>query len=546
MLKPLNFIFILFIIVFYSCAHKNENIDLIIHNAKIYSMDEENHVFSAVAINDGLILELGPEHQILNKYKANQTIDAQMKPVFPGFIDAHCHFIGYGLSLQNINLVGTKSFQEVIQRVINFQKNPNQKWIQGRGWDQNDWEVKKYPNKQQLDSLFPNTPVILRRIDGHAALVNQKALDLAKITLETKLNNGEILTENGKLTGVLIDGAVDFVMNVIPPPTNKLKRHAILQAQQNCFSVGLTTVDDCGISKSEVFLLDSLHKIGELNMRVYAMLTDSKENFDYFLRKGPFRTEHLNVNAFKFYADGSLGSRGAALLKPYADLPNHSGYMMNGKKYYSKMGKEVFKAGFQMCTHCIGDSANREILDVYAQILSPNNNKKWRIEHAQVVNPDDLIKFKKFSIIPSVQPTHATSDMYWAKDRLGEQRVKTAYAYKQLKDELGLIALGTDFPIEDINPIKTFYAAVFRKDKNNFPPNGFQIENALSREDALRGMTIWAAIANDEFETKGSIEKGKFADLTILDRDILSIDEKYILDTEVVYTIIGGQVVYNR
>lgn len=526
------------------CAHKGQEVDLIIHNAKIYTIDASNNIFEAIAISDGIIIELGPEHQILNKYKAKKIIDAQMKPIYPGFIDAHCHFIGYGLALQNINLVGTKSFNEVLTKVKEYKIDPNQPWIQGGGWDQNDWKDKTYPNKKKLDSIFPNTPIILRRIDGHAAIVNQKALDLANISVDTKLENGEILKENGRLTGVLIDGAVEKVTEIIPESTNSLKAKAILQAQQNCFSVGLTTVDDCGISKSEVFLLDSLHKSGELKLRVYAMLKDSKENFDYFLESGPFYTDKLSVNSFKFYADGSLGSRGAAMLTPYADLPDHLGYMMNSKDYYLKMGQKVYDKGFQMNTHCIGDSANRLILDVYSSILKGPNDKKWRIEHAQVINPEDLSKFKDFSIIPSVQPTHATSDMYWVAERLGAKRVKLAYAYNDLKEQLGLIALGTDFPVEKINPLFSFYSSVYRKDKKGFPVEGFQVENALTRKEALKGMTIWAAIANNEYETKGTLEKGKFADLIILDRDILEVPESYLLETKVLYTIVAGDIVF--
>lgn len=541
-----NWLILLIIFLAFGCAHKSENVDLIIHNANIYTLDENNTTFSAIAIREGIIIDIGAERYILNKYKAKNKIDAQMKPVYPGFIDSHCHFIGYGLSLSNINLVGTTSFNEVIEKVVNSKQDENQIWIQGRGWDQNDWKEKEYPTKDILDSIYPNTPVILRRIDGHAAIVNQNALDIAGINIETVIDNGEIVVKNGKLTGLLIDGAVELLMEKIPPPNNKFKENAILQAQKRCFEVGLTTVDDAGISKSDVFLLDSLHEIGKLRMRIYAMLTDSEENFDYFLEKGPYKTDFLNVCSFKFYADGALGSRGAALLSEYSDLSNHFGFIMKPKEYYLNQARKVYEAGFQMNTHCIGDSANRLILDVYAEVLKRENDFRWRIEHAQVVSDIDVNKFANYSIIPSVQPSHATSDMSWVENRLGKSRVETAYAYKKLKEQLGFIVIGTDFPVESINPIHSFYAAVFRNDENNYPKNGFQMTNSLSRLEALKGMTTWGALANREYEEKGSLEIGKFADIIVLSNDILNAKRLDVLNTEVLYTIIDGEIVFER
>lgn len=534
------------IILVNSCAHRNLEADLIIHNAQIYSLDETNRIVEAIAIKDGQIIDLGPERQILNKYNAKKIVDAQMKPVYPGFIDAHCHFIGYALTLNKVNLVGTTSYNEVVDRVIDFSNESDSTWITGRGWDQTKWEKSKYPNKRVLDSLFPNTPILLRRIDGHAALANQKALDIANITEQTQMLNGQILTENGQLTGVLIDGAVDLILKFIPEVSNKKKRDAILLAQKNCLEVGLTTVDDAGVTKSDVFLLDSLHNNDELKLKIYAMLTDSDENFDFFLKNGPYKTDKLTVNSFKLYGDGALGSRGAALLEPYSDIHEHNGVFMNTKEYYREKANLIYNANFQLNTHCIGDSANRFFLDLYGSILKGENDRKWRIEHAQVVDSTDIHKFAKYSIIPSVQPTHAISDMEWIEKRLGEKRSKSAYAYKDLLDQIGIIALGTDFPVESINPIKTFYSAVFRQDSKFEPKQGFQMDNSLTREEALKGMTIWAAIANNEYLEKGSIEVGKNADIIILDHDILLIPKEKILSTEVLYTIIDGEIVYKR
>lgn len=545
MIRYKAFIYLILILVYPSCDQKKIEADLIVKNTTIYSMDEQNAIFEALVIKDGKILDLGTNEDINNKYVAKNSIDANGKTIFPGFIDAHCHFIGYGLSLQNVDLMGTSSFQEVIERTVDHAKKYPSTWITGRGWDQNDWEDNSYPDRAVLDSLFPNTPVLLRRVDGHAAIANEKALELASITVEAVIDGGEINIENNRLTGVLIDNAVDLVKEVIPERTTDEKTKAILEAQENCFAVGLTTVDDAGIALDEVWLLDSLHKTGELKMNIYAMLTDSPENFDHFLKSGPYKTDKLNVRSFKFYGDGALGSRGACLLSPYSDISTkiHHGFLLSEIEYFENSAKKVYDAGFQMNTHCIGDSTNRTLLDIYAQVLQGENNLRWRIEHAQVVHKKDIPKFSQFSIIPSVQPTHATSDMYWAGERLGK-RLRRAYSYKELRNEFGSIALGTDFPVEGIDPLNTFYAAVFRKDKNDYPPDGFLPENSLTRLEALKGMTTWAAFANFEEEEKGSLEVGKNADLVILNQDLLTIDKSDVLSTNIQYTIIAGEIVY--
>jgi predicted amidohydrolase YtcJ len=552
-------------IILLSCSSPTES-DLIVHHGKIYTVDDSFSIVEAMAIKDGKILAIGTNEKILAEYKSANTVDCNGSPVYPGIIDAHCHFLGYGLGLSQVDLVGTKSFKEVIQRVVEFTKSRSKDdttWVMGRGWDQNDWEVKEYPTRRELDSLFPNTPVILKRIDGHAALINAAALGRAKIDGETKVSGGEILCvclpaplkDDGKggwiclgphsdPTGILIDNAVDLVTSIIPPPSEEQLKTALLNAQKNCFAAGITTVDDAGLLKREIDVMDKLHKSGELKMRIYAMLSDTSVNYDHYLQYGPYKTERLNIRSFKFYGDGALGSRGACLLQPYADKPGQSGFLLRSAAYYKEKAQLVYDRGFQVNTHCIGDSANRLILDIYGEILKGTNDKRWRIEHAQVVHKDDLHKFKDFSVIPSIQPTHATSDMYWAGERLGPVRVKNAYAYFDLKNAYGMVALGTDFPVENINPMFTFYAAVARKDLKNFPENGFQMENALSREDALRGMTIWAAFANFEEKEKGSLVPGRFADFILLDKDIMTCDVNDIPKTRVLSTFVGGENVH--
>lgn len=531
----------------FSCIRPKEA-DLIIHNAKIYSVDEDSTVYEAMAIKDGKIIALGKENQILNKYSAEQKVDAKLAPIYPGFIDAHCHFIGYGLSLQKVDLRGTNSFEDVLQKCKEFDDINNPKWLTGRGWDNTKWENTNYPNKDQLDKLFPNKPVLIRRIDGHAALANQAALDFAGITTETSIEGGVIEVMNGKLTGMLVDNAVNLVLNLIPEPTEIDKKKAIIDAQRNCFEVGLTTVDDAGLNKSDVQLLEKLEKSGELLMNIYVMLSDNEENYGYYIDTvgGPYRSKKINVAAFKFYGDGALGSRGACLLQPYSDRDSVVGMLLSKPEYFKEKAQVVYDHGFQMCTHCIGDSAARLILQTYGEVLGGVNDKRWRIEHAQVIHPDDFHYFRDYTIIPSVQPTHATSDMLWAVLRLGQTRVKDSYAYQKLLQENGMIALGTDFPIENINPIETFYAAVARKNTKGLPKNGFQIENALSRWDALQGMTIWAALSNFEDNEKGSLEVGKRADFVILSKDILSIPEDEILSTTVISTYISGEEVYRQ
>lgn len=524
---------------------QRKKVDLLIFNARIYTVDAKFSMASAMAVKDGKIVEVG-RNGIREKYWPAQSMDAGGKSIYPGFIDAHTHFYRYGLGLQTVNLVDTKSWNEIISKLEVFSNDHSQGWLIGRGWDQNDWDVKEFPNKDQLDHRFPNRPVLLTRIDGHAAIANQKALDLAGIQPGQKLTGGTVETKNGRLTGLLIDNAVDLVTEKIPAATSQQIVRSLLQGQENCFAVGLTTVDDCGLDYREALLMDSLQKSGILKMRVYALLSDAPHNFRFLFARGRIKTDRMHIRSFKVYADGALGSRGACLLQPYSDRPDWHGFLLSTKNHFDSVASIISQNGMQMCTHAIGDSGNRTILNIYAKHLRGKNDHRWRIEHAQVVHPDDFSLFGKYSVVPSVQPTHATSDMYWAQDRLGPQRVKGAYAFRQLMNENGWIPLGTDFPVEDISPLKTFHSAVFRTDAKDYPAGGYQVENALSRQQALRGMTIWAARSNFEEKEKGSLEKGKLADFVILNQDIMSIAPGEILKTQVLVTYINGEKVYQK
>ena len=502
-----------------------------------------------MAIKDGKIIAIGKEDDIMKKYEATEIKDEAGKLVFPGFIDAHAHFVGYGASLQNVNLVDTKSWDECMERTKAFVAQKNIKpgeWIKGRGWDQNDWDKKEFPTKELLDKNFPSNPVALTRIDGHALIANQMALDLAKIQPGQTLEGGTIETKDGKLTGIMIDNAQSLLHSVIPAATTAQYALSLQEAQANCFAVGLTTVVDCGLNRDDVEKIDALQKSGKLKMRMDILLSDNAENYAHYLLAGPYKTERLNVNGFKLYADGALGSRGACLLEYYSDKPGWRGFLLKDRKYFDSIIPKIYASKFQACTHAIGDSGNRMILEVYASVLKGKNDRRWRIEHAQVINENDFHFFGDYNIIPSVQPTHATSDMYWARDRLGPQRVKGAYAYKQLLDQNKWIPLGTDFPVEDINPFKTFYAAVARMDNKGFPAGGFQIENALDRKQALCGMTTWAAKAAFEENEKGSLETSKAADFFIIDEDILKCDAWRILNKKVIATFVDGKKVFGN
>ena len=524
-----------------SCHFKNKQADLILHNATIYTVDDAFSTYEAIAIKDGKILALGTEREILNEYNAPQVIDCGKQFIYPGFIDGHCHFLGYGRTLQEVNLDSTQSFDEVIARVKAFQPSNSRGWIIGRGWDQNDWLDQSFPSREKLDSLFPSTPVALQRIDGHAMLVNGEALRRAGINAATTISGGDI----DFAKGILIDNAMNLITDVLPEYSREDDIAALIAAQNRCFTAGLTTVDDAGLMKTDIDLIKQLQAEGKLKMRIYAMLADDSLNYAHYLKAGIDTTERLSVRAFKFFADGALGSRGACLLAPYDDvLPYSYGLMLREPLHFRKKAYDLRQAGFQMCTHAIGDSANRVMLDIYGEVVGDSADHRWRIEHAQVVHQNDMQKFAQYHIIPSVQPTHATSDMPWAPQRLGRSRVMRAYTYRELKEQLGMIALGTDFPVEGISPINTFYAAIARKDLKGQPAEGFQKENALSREDALRGMTIWPAIANFEEHKKGSIEIGKFADLVVLDQDLLKCNENRLPQSRVVMTLVQGEVVF--
>ena len=530
------------VILFLGIAcNPKQQVDYMVHNANVYTVDEEFSKACCIAVSGGKIVGVGENADLFEDFKTDSLIDAEGKTIVPGIIDAHCHFYGLGLNQQVVDLVGAKSLEEALERVVAFQKEHPSNHIQGRGWDQNDWENKEFPTKKELDKLFPDIPVVLQRIDGHAYWVNQAALDLANIDRSTEVDGGTIVKDNkGNPTGILVDGPMTLIDAVLPQPTRAMQIQALKDAEQICFDNGLTTVNDAGLDRSVIELIDSLQQAGELNIRVYAMVSNTPGNLDHFLNKGIIKTDKLNVCSIKVYGDGALGSRGAALREPYSDHPGHFGAMITPAEELESLAERIAATDYQMNTHAIGDSANIAVLRAYKKALQGKENRRWRVEHAQVISPVDFDYFKE-GIIPSVQPTHATSDMYWAEDRLGEERIHGAYAFKTLLDKAGIVALGTDFPVEQVSPFLTFYAAVARQDLEHYPEGGFQMKDALSREETLKGMTIWAAYSNFEEDEKGSIQVGKKADFTFLSHDVMTIPVDSIPYIKAEQVFVGGK-----
>jgi len=398
---------IIIVLFFTNCVDPKLPADLLITNANIYTVNENFDTAASFVVKDGLILEIGKDTALALKYTATNTYDAAGKTIVPGLIDAHGHLYNLGVSMGLLDLVGTTSFKQVLEKTVAFQKEKQLDFIVGRGWDQNDWAQQAFPDNKMLDELFPEIPVALTRVDGHAMLANSKALALAGITPATKVAGGQVVVKDGILTGLLIDTPMDLVYQTLPKPTPATIKNNLKQAQKVCLSYGLTTIDDAGLSIEVIEAIEQLHKANELSIRVYAMVSNTPRDLDYFLPKGIINTGKLHVRSVKVYADGALGSRGAALRKPYSDSHNHYGAMITDPASLERVASRILKAGYQMNTHAIGDSANIAVIRAYKKALAGTKDARWRIEHAQVVTPTDFSNFSK-NIIPSIQPTHAT------------------------------------------------------------------------------------------------------------------------------------------
>lgn len=519
----------------------------------MYLCNQAFQTAEAVAVKDGRIVGVGSRAELEIQYSARRFLDLSGQYVYPGFIDPHCHFLSYGYVLQRADLFNTASWDDVLERLVAYKATSPAFWILGRGWNQNDWAIKEFPTRTRLDERFPNNPVLLTRIDGHAAIANALALRLAGIKADTQIEGGAIAVDNGSPTGLLLDNAIDLVKAVIPAPSREEMTDALLRAQNNCFAVGLTSVSNAGTELDEAILMHRLQAEGRMKMRIYVMLVTGVRETAFALGRAPdgcplpggiFQNESLSIRSFKMFADGALGSRGAFLLEFYTDEPDNQGLLTCPPKDLERQCSIAAACGYQMNVHAIGDAAARMVLDCYARFLKPGNDLRWRLEHAQLIHPEDLPKFGHYGIIPSVQTTHATSDMKWAPKRLGEYRMRYAHIYRELLKQNGWLANGSDFPIEKIEPLRGFRSAVFRTNDDGEPKGGFQPENALTREEALKAMTIWAAKANFEDHLKGSIEAGKLADFTVLPEDIMEVSEECLRAIKPSMTISGGEVVF--
>lgn len=524
----------------------NKEVDLIVYNAKVYTVDSVFSQKEAFAIKGGIFIDMGTSKEIQSKYVAKEVINAEGKAIYPGFYDAHAHFLMLADALERIDLHGTKSFDEVLEKLTVYQRrNPDRRWIVGSGWDQNLWEDKNFPTKDSLDKYFPETPVFLWRIDHHTALVNSQALHIAQLDTTRSVPGGLLAVDSiGNLTGLLMDSAVKLVSRHIPVPEEHDLLSGLRRAQDSLFSVGLTSIVDAGVSLEALEHLKKFYQQDSLKIRNYAMIGGSIRDIERYIKEGIYESERLTIRSVKLMADGALGSRSASLLEPYSDDSLTHGLLLQDPETFDNIIKKIAKTPFQVSTHAIGDAANRLVLDIYGKYLETDGKRRWRIEHAQVISPSDFAKFAQFNIIPSVQPTHATSDMYWAASRLGPDRIKNAYAYNILLHHYGKLALGSDFPVEHFNPLYGFHAAVTRVDQNGFPIGGFQMENAITREQALRGMTIWAAFACFQEKKRGSIERGKDADFVILSDDIMTAPDNQLRVIKTIRTVIAGETVF--
>ncbi|MBL7959197.1 amidohydrolase [bacterium] len=547
---------LLLCLIFAGCGLK-ENADLLLINGRIITVDDQNPAAEAVAIRDGRIIEIGKNETIRSKYVASRQEDLQGASVFPGFIDAHLHMNSLGRLLLELDLTGTASFEAILKLVeTKVKSSPKSEWIFGRGWDQNDWAVKEFPTAEKLNACSGNYYVMLKRVDGHAILVNQRVMDAAGITRNTPDPAGGFIIRDtrGNPTGVLVDNAASLVRKVMPISTREDDSLALELAMKSCLEYGLTSVHDAGVDPQKIDLYKNMSKRGKLTARIYAMLDGSNQALidEYFQKKRDTTLvdNFLKIASVKLYADGALGSRGAALLEPYSDDAQNRGLAVTDQDRIQEITERALENGYQVCTHAIGDRGNRMTLDAYEKALLRTNmyglNKRLRIEHAQVVNEFDIPRFAKLGVIASVQPTHCTSDMYWAEARVGPKRILGAYAWQRFIKSGAILCNGSDAPVESNNPLWGFYAAITRQDQQGYPEGGWYPDQKMNVMEALKGFTINAAYASFDEELKGSIEKGKLADLVVLDKDITSIEPKEILKTSVILTIVGGKILYRK
>ena len=529
--------------------------DLVVTNGRIYTADGARPVVDAMAIRGGRVVFVGDRAGARALTGANtRTLDLQGRTVIPGMTDAHAHVTGLGQSLLNVDLVGTTSYAQVIARVVERARNtPKGEWIIGRGWDQNDWGDTRWPTHEALSRAIPDHPVFLERVDGHASLVNALALQKAGVTkASTDPSGGSIERDaQGNPAGVFIDNAQGVIDRAIPAQTRAQVKNAIKLSIAEMHRWGLTGVHDAGASAQVLDLYEELGREGALNIRMYAMISDNAPTIDAWFKRGPQSGLYdgmLWVRSVKLYQDGALGSRGAALLEPYSDDAKTSGLLVSAPAHILDIATRALRAGFQVNSHAIGDRGNRLVLDSYEAAFkaTPTADHRFRVEHAQILNYDDIPRFAQLGVIPSMQASHQTSDMYWAGSRLGEGRLRGAYAWRSLLESGVVIPNGSDFPVEHVDPLISFKSAVSRQDARGWPAGGWYPEQRMTRDEGLKSMTLWPAYAAFQENELGSLAAGKRADFVVLDQDIMRVPDGVLQDARVVSTWVGGRLMYER